>query len=127
MGLNDLHQQLSSSTETNVFQSDDFEYHVVPLVVNAVKDSNGEVQNMAVKTLGLLVKSVRENQLQRIVENLCEFMTMRASGNADTSSLHDIAALSLKTVITNLPPQVGISQNVIRKLVPRILSLEVCP
>ncbi|KAG0346276.1 Cullin-associated NEDD8-dissociated protein 1 [Podila humilis] len=112
MATNDLINELQSPT----FQLEDAtEKKVVAAVLNLMMDKNGEVQNMAVKCLGPLVKKVQEAQLQEIVDKLCAYVS------EDKEDLREIASIGLKTVIVQVPVNSAVAANVCRRLVPRLL------
>ncbi|KAI9236724.1 MAG: putative tip120 [Podila humilis] len=112
MATNDLINELQSPT----FQLEDAtEKKVVAAVLNLMKDKNGEVQNLAVKCLGPLVKKVQEPQLQEIVDKLCAYVSQ------DKEDLREIASIGLKTVIVQVPVNSVVAVNVCKRLVPRLL------
>ncbi|CAJ0833196.1 8495_t:CDS:10 [Entrophospora sp. SA101] len=79
-------------------------------------DANGEVQNLAVKCLAPLVKKVREAQLQEIVDQLCLYSTQQGK-----EELRDIAGIGLKTIIVEIPSNSPSANNVLQRLIPRLL------
>ncbi|KAI8351419.1 armadillo-type protein [Mortierella sp. GBAus27b] len=112
MALNDLITELQSPTFS---LEDATEKKVVDKVLVLMKDKNGEVQNQAVKCLGSLVKKVQEAQLQKIVDDLCAFISQ------DKEDLREIASIGLKTVIVQVPVNSVVAVNVCKRLVPRLL------
>ncbi|KAJ3030650.1 UNVERIFIED_CONTAM: Cullin-associated NEDD8-dissociated protein 1 [Siphonaria sp. JEL0065] len=93
------------------------ERKIVAAVVRALDDKNGEVQNLAVKTLAPLVRKVREANTQEIVDQLCKLLVEKKD------ELKDIAAIGLKTVILEVPASSQVSKNVVKKLVPKLIAL----
>ncbi|CAO3690582.1 unnamed protein product [Rhizopus microsporus] len=55
------------------------ESRVVKGVLQLLNDKNSEVQNLAVKCLGPLVKQIREEQLFELIDRLDEYTTQTAS------------------------------------------------
>lgn len=96
MATNDL-MGLMSEQKDNIKLDDESEKKVVRAVLKLLEDKNGEVQNLAVKCLGPLVNKVKENQVETIVDTLCNNMA------ANTEQLRDISSIGLKTVIAELP------------------------
>lgn len=94
MATNDLMNELQNDS---IKLDDDRERLVVQSLLRLLEDKNGEVQNLAVKCLGPLVKKVKEYQVEWIVDTLC---TNMASKN---EQLRDVSSIGLKTVISELP------------------------
>ena len=94
MATNDLMAELQKDS---IKLDDDSERKVVCSVLRLVEDKNGEVQNLAVKCLGPLVKKVKDGQVEVIINALCNNMF------SDSESLRDISSVGLKTVILELP------------------------
>lgn len=94
MATNDLITELQRD---NIKLDDESEKKIVRMILRLLEDKNGEVQNLAVKCLGPLVNKVKENQVQTIVESLCDHMV------ANNEQLRDISSIGLKTVISELP------------------------
>ncbi|KAG0233459.1 Cullin-associated NEDD8-dissociated protein 1 [Actinomortierella wolfii] len=112
MATNDLMNELQSGNPLE----EHTEKKVVAAVLRLMKDKNGEVQNIAVKCLGPLVKKVQEAQLQEIVDNLCTFVSQ------EQEDLREIASMGLKTVIVQVPAYSNVAVNVCKRLVPRLLT-----
>ncbi|CAG8576615.1 11916_t:CDS:10 [Ambispora leptoticha] len=113
MATNDLMNELQKDGFT---LEEPTEKKVVNKILELMNDPNGEVQNLAVKCLGPLVKKVREPQLQDIIDKLCDYT---AEGKDE---LRDIAGIGLKTVIVEIPSSSPIANNVLQRLIPRLLS-----
>ncbi|KDQ17665.1 hypothetical protein BOTBODRAFT_172104 [Botryobasidium botryosum FD-172 SS1] len=114
MALNDLANEIAQ--DQAIFGSDEtIEAKVLNQVLKLVEDKISEVKNQAVKCLGQLIKIVRENQMNIIVDKLIEY-----SGGKD-EELRDIAGLALKTVTTELPQDAKITQKACAKLTPKLL------
>jgi cullin-associated NEDD8-dissociated protein 1 len=82
-----------------------------------LEDKNGEVQNLAVKCLGPLVKKVKEPQIEQIVETLCVNIL------SENEQLKDISSIGLKTVINQLPSApTQMSAAIVKKITSRLLN-----
>ncbi|KAJ3156741.1 Cullin-associated NEDD8-dissociated protein 1 [Geranomyces michiganensis] len=113
MAANDLMAALQSET----FHLEDVnEKRVVTALVKLLSDSNGEVQNIAVKCFAPLVKKVHESQLQEVVNQLCRLLI------DPREDLRDIAGIGLKTVVTEIPSGSPIASTVVNGLVPKLLQ-----
>ncbi|KAI9137796.1 cullin-associated NEDD8-dissociated protein 1-like protein [Paraphysoderma sedebokerense] len=114
MAINDLMTELSK--ESFVFD-ESTEKRIVTAIMKLFEDSNGEVQNMAVKCLSPLVMKVREPSLQEIADKLCSFLV-----ETKREELRDVASIGLKTVIVEFPTNSPIAANLCRRLVPKLLA-----
>ncbi|XP_055342384.1 cullin-associated NEDD8-dissociated protein 1-like [Paramacrobiotus metropolitanus] len=97
MAANDLINELQKET---VQLDDETEKKVVSGVLKILDDKNGEVQNLAVKCLGPLIRRARDVSAETIVDKLC-FNTM--TREKDQAQLRDISSMALKTVFHELP------------------------
>lgn len=116
MATNDLMTELQKDS---IKLDDDSEKKVVQSVLRLVEDKNGEVQNLAVKCLGPLVKKIKDSQIEVIINALCSNMF------SDSEKLRDISSVGLKTVIVELPRTTqavatSASRNITGKLVEAI-------
>ncbi|KAG0170737.1 Cullin-associated NEDD8-dissociated protein 1 [Apophysomyces sp. BC1034] len=113
MALNDL---------TNELQKDTFdleptiEAKVVRAVLTLMGDKNSEVQNLAVKCLGPLVKQIKEEHTLDIIERLGEFAAQQKN-----EELRSIASIGLKTVVIEVNGSKG--NNVCVKIIPNLLRM----
>ncbi|KAJ3415435.1 Cullin-associated NEDD8-dissociated protein 1 [Chytridiales sp. JEL 0842] len=114
MAMNDLSTELQKGS--NIVEESS-ERRIVVAILKALDDKNGEVKNLAVKTLGPLVKSVRDTQKNEIVDNLCNLLTQK------NDELKDIASIGLKTVITEIPSTSPNAKSIVRRLLPKLVSL----
>ncbi|KAJ3158045.1 Cullin-associated NEDD8-dissociated protein 1 [Geranomyces variabilis] len=113
MAANDLMAALQSET----FHLEDVnEKRVVTALVKLLSDSNGEVQNIAVKCFAPLVKKIHESQLQEVVNQLCRLLI------DPREDLRDIAGIGLKTVVTEIPSGSTVASTVVNGLVPKLLQ-----
>ncbi|RCH96938.1 Cullin-associated NEDD8-dissociated protein 1 [Rhizopus azygosporus] len=111
MALNDLMNELQK--DTFILESS-IESKVVKGVLQLLNDKNSEVQNLAVKCLGPLVKQIREEQLFELIDRLDEYTTQTAS-----EELRGIASVSLKTVIAEINQHQG--GRVCARIIPKLL------
>ncbi|KAJ3052397.1 Cullin-associated NEDD8-dissociated protein 1 [Rhizophlyctis rosea] len=113
MATNDL---IDALKKPDCSLDDSNEQKVVKAVFKKLEDSNGEVQNLAVKALAPLAKKVKEKNLQDIVDKLCNLL------KAETDSQKDIASIGLKTVIVEVPVNSTTSASIVAKLIPKLLD-----
>jgi len=119
MALTDLIKELTPRAHVGEkpFQMDEpIEKETVDLVLEMVKDQNTEVKNQAVKTLGVLVKSVSDPRMTRIVDMLVFY-----SANED-EQLRDLAGLALKTVVAEIPTNSRLAPTLCNKLTPKLIT-----
>ncbi|OAV91609.1 hypothetical protein PTTG_04239 [Puccinia triticina 1-1 BBBD Race 1] len=119
MALTDLIKELTARAHAGEkpFHMDEaIEKETVDLVLEMVKDKNTEVKNQAVKTLGVLVKSVSDPRMTRIVDKLISY-----SANED-EQLRDLAGLALKTVVTEIPTNSKLAPTLCNKLTPKLIT-----
>nr|KAJ3418734.1 Cullin-associated NEDD8-dissociated protein 1 [Polyrhizophydium stewartii] len=115
MAASDLATELSKDS----FAIDDAtERKVVAGVLKLIDDKNGEVRNKAVKCLIPLVKKVRDQQIQNIVDELCKMLECE-----DREGLRDIAGIGLKTLVVEFPSESASAGNVVKRLVPKLLLI----
>ncbi|KAE9967189.1 hypothetical protein BLS_006528 [Venturia inaequalis] len=131
MGLADLTALLTSGGP-NLLAHD---YHVSAKTVDGLlatlKDSNGEVQNMAIKCLGPFVNKVATDQV--LCPMIDKISTLPVGESLDSS----IPALALRSIVVNLPrPTPGVPrtkavkeayQAISKALVPRLVGYNVIP
>ncbi|CAJ0590216.1 unnamed protein product [Cylicocyclus nassatus] len=112
MAVNDLMREL----QTNSMRlDDDSEKKVVRSLIRLLDDSNGEVQNLAVKCLGTVTQRVKEAQAETLVDALCSMMV------AGSDSLRDVSSIALKTVVGHLPvANTLFVTNLMKRLVPKL-------
>jgi transcriptional regulator CtsR len=68
-------------------------------------------------SLSPLVRRIREQQLQDIVDKLCEYLVDKKEES------RDIATLGMKTVIVEIPSASPIAGNLMKRLIPRLHTL----
>lgn len=116
MATNDLMTELQKDS---IKLDDESERKVVQGVLKLVEDKNGEVQNLAVKCLGPLVRKVKDSQTEIIINALSSNMF------SEDERLRDISSVGLKTVIAEFsktPPvaAASASRNITGRLVEAI-------
>jgi cullin-associated NEDD8-dissociated protein 1 len=94
MATNDLMSELQKDS---IKLDDDSEWKVVQSVLRLLEDKNAEVQNLAVKCLGLLVRKVRDSHVSSIVS------TLSSNIFSDKEGLRDVSGIGLKTIIAQFP------------------------
>ncbi|KAG5184831.1 armadillo-type protein, partial [Tribonema minus] len=90
------------------------ERRVCAAVLKQLDDSSNDVQGIAVKCLGILLKKVQEAQVGEICDKLC---TLILEGKPE---LRDIYSIGLKTLISDVPDATGPS--VAKRLTARLLG-----
>jgi len=102
------------------------EKKICDAVLKRVDDASNDVQAIAVKTLGVLVTCVHEDQVVAIAERLSTLVL-----DEDKSALRDVYAIGLRTLVKTVPMNMGdiVSSRLaaglldgIRNYSPRILS-----
>ncbi|KAF3930696.1 hypothetical protein ABW19_dt0208445 [Dactylella cylindrospora] len=94
MALNDLHALVTSSS-SSITMDTSTTSRLIDGVVKALDDTNGEVQNLAVKCLAPLALKIKEAQLSSLLERLASLSL--------TSSDPSIPATALRLVVASLP------------------------
>jgi len=78
------------------------EKKICEAVLRLVDDSSNDVQAVAVKTLGVLVTSVHEDQVVAIAERLGSLVL-----DESKSALRDVYAIGLRTLVKTVPMNMG--------------------
>ncbi|OBZ85871.1 Cullin-associated NEDD8-dissociated protein 1 [Choanephora cucurbitarum] len=112
MALNDLMNELQKDSFQMEFT---IENKVVKAVLQLMDDKNGEVQNLAVKCLGPLVKQINETNLLEVIECLSQYASQQKN-----EELRGIAGIGIKTVVTEVDASKG--HQMAQQVVPRLLS-----
>ncbi|KAI8979576.1 armadillo-type protein [Mycotypha africana] len=112
MAVNDLMSELQKES----FQMEPVvEMRVVKAVMQLMDDKNGEVQNLAVKCLGPLVKQIKEENLIYIIDRLNEYIAQQKR-----DELREIASVGLKTVVIEV--DIGKSYILCAHIIPNLLE-----
>ncbi|TNN08988.1 Cullin-associated NEDD8-dissociated protein isoform 1 [Schistosoma japonicum] len=117
MAMNDLINELQVNTLRLDLQS---EKRVVGLILRLLRDPSGEVQSLAVKSLGPLATKVKEQQIVTIVKDLVGTMEKGGEGQ-----LRSICSIGLKTVVNALPntTDMVVVQSAVREAVSPLLHM----
>jgi len=78
------------------------ERRICEAVLRRVDDSSNDVQAIAVKTLGVLVTCVHEDQVVTIADRLGKLVLDKSK-----SALRDVYAIGLRTLVTTVPMKMG--------------------
>ena len=95
------------------------ERKICDAVLRRVDDSSNDVQAIAVKTLGVLVTCVHEDQVVTIADRLGTLVL-----DESKSDLRDVYAIGLRTLVTTVPMKMGdiVSNRLTAKLVEGIIE-----
>ncbi|CAH8633222.1 unnamed protein product [Heterobilharzia americana] len=117
MAMNDLINELQVNTLRLDLQS---EKRVVGLILRLLRDPSGEVQSLAVQSLGPLATKVKEQQIVTIVKDLVGTMEKGGEGQ-----LRSICSIGLKTVVNALPntTDMAVVQSAVREAVTPLLHM----
>ncbi|KAH9579592.1 Cullin-associated NEDD8-dissociated protein 1 [Schistosoma haematobium] len=117
MAMNDLINELQVNTLRLDLQS---EKRVVGLILRLLRDPSGEVQSLAVKSLGPLATKVKEQQIITIVKDLVGTMEKGGEGQ-----LRSICSIGLKTVVNALPnaTDMVVVQSAVREAISPLLHM----
>ncbi|ULT91890.1 hypothetical protein L3Y34_009525 [Caenorhabditis briggsae] len=123
MACNDLMKDLKLGTIT---LEDDSTAKVMRALIRLLNDTNGEVQNLAIKCIGLLASpsKIKSHHLEQLVEELIPHVFSK------NEQSRDIHALTLKSMIANMPPASANKDTpvVIKRMLPKFLeSINTCP
>ncbi|KAF1837760.1 TIP120-domain-containing protein [Decorospora gaudefroyi] len=130
MALSDLHDILVAAHPGLLLHDDIIAAKTVEGLLTTLVDTNGEVQNQAVKCLGPFVNKISDKTLPVMIDKLSTLPT----GNTVDQS---IPALALREVVVSLPrPVAGAARNkavvdaysaISRVLIPRLVGYNVIP
>ncbi|KAJ3238596.1 Cullin-associated NEDD8-dissociated protein 1 [Chytriomyces hyalinus] len=118
MALSDLSNELSKEGASF---DEVTERKFVAAVVKALDDTNGEVQNLAVKILAPLVRRGRDATVLEVVDRLCDLLVHKKD------DLRDIGAIGMKTVVAQVPANSNAATNMVKRLVPKLIALLMNP
>ena len=97
MATNDLCNEFGKGTKIDEIM----ETRICTAVVKQLDDSSNDVQSVAVKCLGVLIKKVSSARVAEICEKLSSLVLK------GDESLRDIYSIGLKTLITDTPEDMG--------------------
>mmetsp|Transcript_15391 Transcript_15391/g.23598 ORF Transcript_15391/g.23598 Transcript_15391/m.23598 type:complete len:1350 (+) Transcript_15391:140-4189(+) len=109
------HQQQQSSYEGYGKVDAATERRICTAVLSLLKDKSNDVQAVAVKTLGVLLTTVQEEQVLEIAESLTDQVL-----DSSKSELRDVYAIGLRTLCKTVPAPMG--DRVSQRLVIRLLE-----
>mmetsp|Transcript_5945 Transcript_5945/g.17151 ORF Transcript_5945/g.17151 Transcript_5945/m.17151 type:complete len:643 (-) Transcript_5945:154-2082(-) len=93
------------------------ERRICTAVLKLLDDNSNDVQAIAVKTLGVLLTTVHEEQVIEIADRLCTLVL-----DAAKSELRDVYTIGLRTLVKTVPLQMGdlVSHRLVTRLVDGI-------
>ena len=91
------------------------ERRICTAVLRLLHDKSNDVQAIAVKTLGVLLTTVQQEQVLEIADSLADQVL-----DASKSELRDVYAIGLRTLVKTVPPSMG--NEVSKRLVGRLLE-----
>ena len=97
MATNDLCQELNKGTKIDEIM----ETRICSAIVKQLDDKSNDVQSVAVKCLGVLIRKVSSERVAEICEKLSSLVL------TGDDSLRDIYSIGLKTLITDTPEEMG--------------------
>ncbi|KAK9835209.1 hypothetical protein WJX81_005880 [Elliptochloris bilobata] len=108
---------LQGALEQSSFKTDDqTERTLARLILQQLEDPSGDISSLAVKCLALLVQRVSTAHVEDLVDSLCSKLL---SGKREQE--RDVAAIGLKTVVTDLPGG-ALATLVVRRLCPKLVA-----
>ncbi|CAJ1966530.1 unnamed protein product [Cylindrotheca closterium] len=118
MATSDLCEVLkrhSSGDSLSVLSDSSTERRICTAVLRLLHDKSNDVQAIAVKTLGVLLTTVKEEQVLEIADSLTDQVL-----DASKSELRDVYAIGLRTLVKTIPPSMGDLTS--KRLVGRLLD-----
>lgn len=91
------------------------ERQICTAVLRLLHDKSNDVQAIAVKTLGVLLTTVHQEQVLEIADSLADQVL-----DASKSELRDVYTIGLRTLVKTIPSSAG--NNVAHRLVGRLLD-----
>lgn len=96
------HQQQSHMHQHSQLIDSNMERRICTAVLKLLDDTSNDVQAIAVKTLGVLLTTVHEEQVMVIADRLCSLVLEKSK-----SDLRDVYAIGLRTLVKTVPLQMG--------------------
>ena len=106
---------LSSSSSSSAALDPSTERRICTAVLRLLHDKSNDVQAIAVKTLGVLLTTVQQEQVLEIADSLADQVL-----DASKSELRDVYAIGLRTLVKTVPANMG--HEVSKRLVGRLLE-----
>ena len=93
------------------------ERQVCTAVLRLLHDKSNDVQAIAVKTLGVLLTTVQQEQVTEIADSLLDQVL-----DASKTELRDVYAIGLRTLVKTIPSSMGnhVSERLVRRLLEGI-------
>lgn len=110
MATNDLCNELIKG----LAMDEPLEQRICTAILKQLDDQSNDVQAVAVKCLGVLFKRIHLVQVEKIAVKLCKHILQ---GN---DSLRDIYAIGLKTLLADIPEDLGV--NVAERMATQLLN-----
>jgi len=104
-----------SSNLSNIIMDLSTERRICSAIIALLDDSSNDVQTITVKTLGVLLTIVQEEQAIEICNRLCTLVL-----DDKKSELRDVYAIGLRTLVKTVPS--GMGEVVSQRLVGRLLE-----
>jgi len=100
------------------------ERRICTAVLKLLDDDSNDVQAIAVKTLGVLLTTVHEEQVIEIADRLCTLVL-----DSSKSELRDVYTIGLRTLVKTVPLQMGdlVSHRLVGRLIDGIRSNSTVP
>lgn len=105
----------SNTTSTSPNLDPSTERRICTAVLRLLHDKSNDVQAIAVKTLGVLLTTVQQEQVLEIADSLADQVL-----DASKSELRDVYAIGLRTLVKTIPQ--GMGHEVSKRLVGRLLE-----
>lgn len=114
MATNDLCTELGKDVKIDEVM----EKRICAAVLNQLDDQSNDVQSVAVKCLGILLKKVHQSQVAEICNKLSSLLV------GGKSELRDIYSIGLKTLIADVPEEMGklVAETLTEKLLDGIVN-----
>ena len=109
------HHDRSSSSSLSSTMDANTERQICTAVLRLLHDKSNDVQAIAVKTLGVLLTTVKTEQVLEIADSLADQVL-----DASKSELRDVYAIGLRTLVKTIPASMG--NTVSQRLVGRLLD-----
>ncbi|OUC41780.1 hypothetical protein D917_03163 [Trichinella nativa] len=114
MATNDLMRELQKEITLDV----DSENKMVEMLLKLLEDKNTEVQNLAVRCMGPLIRKVKDAQAANVT------CILSANLRSESSQKRDVSSSALKTIINELPPtESAVTVAVLKAIMPALLSI----
>jgi cullin-associated NEDD8-dissociated protein 1 len=104
-----------TTTTTTAIMDNTTERQICTAVLRLLHDKSNDVQAIAVKTLGVLLTTVKQEQVLEIADSLADQVL-----DASKSELRDVYAIGLRTLVKTIPSSMG--DRVAQRLVGRLLD-----